>query len=75
MFENMLDHPNITISLNTDYREIDQAVRYREMVYTGPVDEFFDYRFGEAAIPFAEFRHETLDEREHQPVAVINYPE
>ena len=46
MFENMLDHPNITIVLNTDYRDVLKSVRYRELVYTGPVDEFFDYRFG-----------------------------
>jgi UDP-galactopyranose mutase len=74
MFENMLDHPNITISLNTDYRDILRSVRYRELVYTGPVDEFFDYRFGKLPYRSLEFRHETLDFPKHQPVAVINYP-
>jgi UDP-galactopyranose mutase len=74
MFENMLDHPNITISLNTDYRDILRAVRYRELVYTGPVDEFFDYRFGKLPYRSLQFRHETLNVPKHQPVAVINYP-
>jgi UDP-galactopyranose mutase len=74
MFENMLDHPNITISLNTDYRDILGSVRYRELVYTGPVDEFFDYRFGKLPYRSLEFRHETLNVPKHQPVAVINYP-
>src|SRR5919107_2624188 len=46
MFERMLDHPNIKILLNTDYREVVDFVPYREMVYTGPVDEFFDRRYG-----------------------------
>src|SRR5918998_1356402 len=46
MFENMLDHPNIKIMLNCDYREIVGEVEFREMVYTGPVDAFFDYRYG-----------------------------
>lgn len=61
MFENMLDHPNITISLNTDYRDILKSVRYRELVYTGPVDEFFDYRFGKLPYRSLQFRHETVD--------------
>jgi len=74
MFENMLDHPNITISLNTDYREVMHAVRYRELVYTGPVDEYFEYRFGKLPYRSLQFRHETIDTEKLQPVAVINYP-
>ena len=74
LFENMLDHPNITISLNTDYRDIINTVKYREMVYTGPVDEFFDYRFGKLPYRSLQFRHETLNMERLQPVAVINYP-
>ena len=61
MFENMLDHPNIKVMLNTDYREIRNMVPYREMVYTGPVDEFFDYRFGKLPYRSLEFKHETHD--------------
>jgi len=74
MFENMLDHPNITISLNTDYRDVLRSVRYRELVYTGPVDEFFDYRFGKLPYRSLQFRHETLNVERLQPIAVINYP-
>lgn len=74
MFENMLDHPNITISLNTDYRDLMKSTRYRELVYTGPVDEFFGYRFGKLPYRSLQFRHETLDLPRLQPVAVINYP-
>ena len=46
MFDWMLSHPNIKVMLNTDYHEIDGVIPYEEMVYTGPIDEFFDYRFG-----------------------------
>jgi UDP-galactopyranose mutase len=74
MFENMLDHPNITIVLNTDYRDVLKTVRYRELVYTGPVDEFFDYQFGKLPYRSIQFRHETVDVEKLQPVAVINYP-
>ncbi|HEY8550246.1 MAG TPA: UDP-galactopyranose mutase [Vicinamibacterales bacterium] len=74
MFENMLDHRNIKILLNTDYREIVDDIPYREMIYTGPVDEYFDCCFGPLPYRSLEFRFETLDEELHQPVAVINYP-
>lgn len=74
MFENMLDHPNITISVNTDYRDVLKSVRYNQLVYTGPVDEFFDYRFGKLPYRSLRFRHETVDTEQLQPVAVINYP-
>jgi UDP-galactopyranose mutase len=74
LFENMLDHPNITIVLNTDYRDVLKRVRYRELVYTGPVDEFFGYRFGKLPYRSIQFRHETMDMERLQPVAVINHP-
>ncbi len=74
LFENMLDHQNITMVLNADYRDIVNYVRYNEMVYSGPIDEFFDYRYGKLPYRSLEFRHETLDLEQLQPVAVINYP-
>jgi UDP-galactopyranose mutase len=74
MFENMLDHANITVVLNTDYRDVLKSVRFRELVYTGPVDEFFGWRFGKLPYRSLQFRHETLNLEKLQPVAVINYP-
>lgn len=74
MFENMLDHPNITISLNTDYREVLKSVRYREIIYSGPIDEFFDYRFGPLPYRSLQFRHATVDVETFQAAPVINYP-
>ncbi|KAM3100427.1 UDP-galactopyranose mutase [Phormidesmis sp. 146-35] len=74
MFENLLVHPNIRVMLNTDYREIQQMIPYREMIYTGPIDEFFDYRFGKLPYRSLNFKHETLNTVTHQPAAVINYP-
>ena len=74
MFENMLDHRNIKIMLNVDFREIEHEVRYDRLIYTGPIDEFFDYRFGKLPYRSLHFRHETLDQELFQPVAVVNYP-
>jgi UDP-galactopyranose mutase len=74
MFERMLDHPNIKIMLNTDYREIVKVIPFREMVYTGPVDSFFDYRFGKLPYRSLEFKHETHNREVFQPAPVVNYP-
>jgi len=74
MFENMLDHPRITTVVGTDYRDVLRSVKFREMVYSGPVDEFFDYRYGKLPYRSLEFRHETLEQENLQPVAVINHP-
>ncbi|MEY2547569.1 MAG: UDP-galactopyranose mutase [Verrucomicrobiota bacterium] len=74
LFENLLDHPNISILLNTDYREIADEIPYRKMIYTGPIDEFFDLRFGKLPYRSLQFRHETHDRERFQPAAVVNYP-
>lgn len=74
MFENMLDHSNIQLELGTDFRDIVKSVKYKEIIYTGPVDEYFDFRFGELPYRSLRFQHETLDKEYLQPVAVVNYP-
>ncbi len=74
MFENLLDHPNIQIMLNADFQEVAGDIPYRQIIYTGPVDEYFNYCYGKLPYRSLQFRHETLDETFHQPVAVVNYP-
>jgi UDP-galactopyranose mutase len=74
MFENMLDHPNISVLLQTDYRDILRAIPHREMIYTGPVDEFFDCCYGRLPYRSLEFKHETHEQEVFQPAPVVNYP-
>jgi UDP-galactopyranose mutase len=74
LFENMLTHPNIKVMLNTDYREIRDIIPCREMIYTGPIDEFFDSRFGTLPYRSLEFKHETLNQSVYQSAPVVNYP-
>jgi UDP-galactopyranose mutase len=74
MFERMLAHPNIKVMLNADYREVRGIIPHAEVIYTGPIDEYFDYQFGRLPYRSLEFRFETLETPLHQPVAVINYP-
>ncbi len=74
MFENMLDHPNIKIMLNTDYRDIRDMFPHQEVIYTGPVDEFFDFCYGKLPYRSLEFKHETHNQEVYQPAPVVNYP-
>ncbi len=60
--------------LNCDYREIASQIGYREMIYTGPIDQFFDYRYGKLPYRSLEFKHETHDTETFQSAPVINYP-
>jgi len=74
MFENMLDHPNILVMLNTDYADIKDEVRFRELIFTGPIDEYFDYCYGKLAYRSLKFEHRTYDCTKYQPAAVVNFP-
>ena len=74
LFERMTTHPRIKILLQTSYREIAAIWPQAEVIYTGPFDEFFDYRFGRLPYRSATFQHETLDTERYQPVGVVNYP-
>jgi UDP-galactopyranose mutase len=74
MFERILDHPNIKVMLNTDYREIEGFLPYDRMVYTGAIDEFFGYQYGKLPYRSLEFRFETYDVPVFQAAPVVNYP-
>jgi UDP-galactopyranose mutase len=77
MFERILDHENIEVSLKTDYEEVVDEVEHRHLVYTGPIDKFFGYRFGQ--LPYRSLEWElrnqpTSDGGLVQPAASINEP-
>jgi UDP-galactopyranose mutase len=74
LFENMLDHSNIRVVLGTDFADVRDEVRFGHLIYSGPIDEYFDCRYGRLPYRSLQFRHETLDQEWLQPVAVVNYP-
>ncbi len=74
MFERMLDHPNISVLLGTDFREVQDLVAYDELVYTGPVDEYFDFCYGTLPYRSLRFEHETHETERFQTAPVVNYP-
>jgi UDP-galactopyranose mutase len=75
MFQRMLNHPNIKIMLQTDYRDMKDEIPYRNLIFTGPIDEYFDWKLGRLPYRSLRFDHVTLDEEQFQPVAVVNYPQ
>jgi UDP-galactopyranose mutase len=76
MFERMLDHPLIEKRVGSDFKDLkaDAERIAGHIIYSGPVDEYFDFRFGRLPYRSLRFDHQTLDEERHQPVAVVNYP-
>ncbi|MBX0291163.1 UDP-galactopyranose mutase [Hymenobacter sp. HSC-4F20] len=74
MFERMLDHPNIKVMLNTDYHDIVDFIPFKEMIFTGPVDEYFDFKYGKLPYRSLEFKHETLNQENYLAAPVVNYP-
>ena len=74
MFQKMLAHPNIKIMLNTDYKEIIDVIPYKHLIYTGPVDAYFNYCYGKLPYRSLEFKFETIDAEYFQPTGTVNYP-
>ncbi len=74
MFEKMLNHKNIKVMLNTDYKEIRHIIPFKEMIYTGPIDYYFDYCYGKLPYRSLEFKFETIDTEKFQDTGTVNYP-
>ena len=73
MLEKMLDNPKISVTLGKDYKEVIDRVDYGTLIYTGPIDYFFDYKYGKLPYRSLRFEFETLDMDKYQDAAVVNY--
>jgi len=74
MFKAMLDNPLITVALGVDYQEVKHEIDAAHTIYTGPIDEYFDWRFGKLPYRSLRFVHSTIDAEQFQPVGTVNYP-
>lgn len=74
MFEAMLAHPNIEVRLGTDFADLRRDNPAAQVIYTGPIDLYFDYRFGKLPYRSLEFQHEHRPEDAYQAVGTVNYP-
>jgi UDP-galactopyranose mutase len=74
MFERMLKHPRIKVLLGADYRDVREWLPFDRLIFTGPVDEYFEYRLGKLPYRSLEFEHRTLSVPQFQPVGTVNFP-
>ena len=75
MFHNMLDNPNIEVQLGVDFREVRKTARANAIIYSGPIDAFYDFRLGRLPYRSLRFEHEHFEGRGLvQPVGTVNYP-
>jgi UDP-galactopyranose mutase len=74
MFRKMLSHPNIKLMLNTDYKEVIDIIPHKRLIYSGPIDKFFDYCYGKLPYRSLEFKFATIDSEYFQSTGTINYP-
>lgn len=73
MFQRMLRHPNIEIRLNTDYFDVRGALPPHDlMIYTGPIDRYFDFRHGRMGWRSVRFEKELPDVADYQGTSVMN---
>jgi UDP-galactopyranose mutase len=75
MFETILDHPNIAVELGVDFAHVRGSANFNHVVYTGPIDAYFDYCFGRLPYRSLYFEHEHFPEMEYfQETGTVNYP-
>jgi len=74
IFEKMLTHPNIKVMLNTDWFEFRKEHWGEQLVvYTGAIDRYYDYCYGELAWRTLDFDFQTHDVSDYQGVTQVNY--
>ena len=75
MFAAMLDHPNIEVLTGVEFADVRDLIEYDELVFTGPIDEYFGHRYGKLPYRSLTFNHETIDAEWFQEVATVNFPD
>lgn len=65
---------NVDVKLQTDFQDL-KDVKFKSLIYTGPIDEYFNFKFGKLEYRTVRFETETLDKENFQGVAVVNYNE
>jgi UDP-galactopyranose mutase len=74
MVRRMLNHPNIRLMLNTRWQDIKGEILFKRMVFSGPIDEYFEYKYGELPYRSLRFDVQTHPVERYQDAAVVNFP-
>lgn len=72
LIEKILNHPNIEVKLNTEYKDINDT--YSKVFYTGAIDEYFGYKIGQLPYRSVNFKFEEKQCEFYQNNSVVNYP-
>jgi UDP-galactopyranose mutase len=75
MFQTMLDQPGVTLELGAEYDDVRREAVFDKLIFTGPIDEYFDHRYGKLPYRSLAFRHVTMDRAWYQPVGTVDYPD
>lgn len=76
MFKNMLANKNISVELKTDFfSDREYFLSKGTLIFTGPIDAFFNYEYGKLEYRSLRFEEERFDVNDFQGVSVMNYPE
>ena len=70
----MIENDNINVGLKSDYKQYIDKINYEKLIYTGPIDYFYDYKYGELLYRCLNFVYDILDTDSYQEVGVVNYP-
>jgi UDP-galactopyranose mutase len=75
MFYRMLDNPNIRVELSSDFQQVRSRLSWKQLVYTGPIDEYFAFSLGKLPYRSLRFEHEHFATKSRfQAVGTVNYP-
>lgn len=74
LFDRILQNPLLTVCLETDFFDIRDRLNWKILIYTGPIDRFFDYRYGRLKYRGIDFEFQEYDFPEFQPNSVVNHP-
>ena len=75
MFEAMLDQKGLTVEVGVEFEDVRDEVSFDRLIFTGPIDEYFDHRYGRLPYRSLSFRHETLEQPWFQSVGTVNFPD
>jgi UDP-galactopyranose mutase len=75
MFERMLAHRLIEVRTGVDFADVRDQLDYGLLIYTGPIDEYFEYRYGKLPYRSLRFEFDTLEQPRILPVGTVNYPD
>ncbi len=74
LFKNILDHDNIEVLLSTAYNKVKDTKAFEKLIYCGPMDEFFECKYGKLPYRSLQFEFETIYAEKYQDAPVVNYP-